>query len=176
APAPAADPTPPEIGRAYTSTTVRILPVFDRNYQELIGQMSGVTPPVTVFPLTFDPQGNRQVNTNGLPSFTNDPLVDGISNREPFTYNMAIRLIPEESIQQLNVVTGNYPARTGFAAGTVNTAFTRPGTNGVHGSLFGYISDNFFRTGDPFKVAGQPDPTLHYRQFGATAGGAILPD
>lgn len=174
--APAADTTPPEIGRAYTSSTVRTLPVFDRNYQELIGQMPGITPPVSAFPLTFDPQGNRQVNTNGLPAYANDQLSDGISIREPNTRDLAIRVLPDEAVQQLNVISTNYPSRTGFASGSVNDVFPRPGTNGLHGSLFGYATDDFFRTRDPFVIGNSPDPTLHDRQFGGTVGGAIIPD
>jgi hypothetical protein len=174
--APAADTTPPEIGLGYTTTTVRTVPVFDRNYQELIGQMTGITPPVSSYPLTFDPQGNRQFNTNGLPSYTNDQLSDGTSIREPYTGNLAVRVIPDEAIQQLNVVTSNYPARTGFAAGTVDNVFPRPGTNGLHGSLFGFGTDDFFRVRDPFNPVGNPEPTIHDRQFGGTIGGAIIPD
>lgn len=174
--APASDTTPPEIGTGYVSNTVRTLPVFDRNYQELIGQMTGITPPASVFPLTFDPQGNRQFNTNGLPTFTNDQLAQGISIREPYTGAMAIRVLPDEGVQQLNVVSSNYPARTGFAAGSVDNVFPRPGTNGLHGSLFGFVTDDFFRARDPFVMPGNPEPILHDRQFGGTIGGAVIPD
>jgi hypothetical protein len=173
---PAADTTPPEIGRAYTSSTIRLLPVFDRNYQELVSQMTGITPPTSAYPLTFDPQGTRQFNTNGLPSFTNDHLTDGITMREPYTGNMVMRVIPEEGIQQLNVITSNYPARTGYSAGSVDNVFVRPGTDGLHGSLFGFATDNFFRARDPFNVPGNPRPTIHDRQFGGTMGGALIPD
>ncbi len=174
--APAADTTPPEIGRSYTSSTVRLLPVFDRNYQELIGQMTGITPPVTAYPLTFDPQGTRQFNVNGLPVITNDSLSDGTTIREPFTNTLRIRVLPDEAVQQLNVVTSNYSARTGFAAGSVDNVFVRPGTNGLHGSLFGFVTGGFFRARDPFNVPGNPRPTLRDRQFGGTIGGALIPD
>ena len=174
--APGAQESGSEIGEGFTTTTVRTLPVFDRNYQELNGLVSGVTPPVTSFPLTFDPQGTRQFNTNGLPAYTNDTLSDGISLREPFTNEIAIRVLPDEAVQQLNVITGNYPARDGFASGTIGNVFPRPGTNGVHGSLFGFMTDDFFRTRDPFVTAGNPQPALHNRQFGGTIGGAIIPN
>ena len=174
--APAAQDTPPEVGTGYTSNTVRTLPVFDRNYQELNGLMSGVTPPATTFPLSFDPQLNRQWNTNGLPAFTNDQISDGISIREPYTAELAIRILPDEAIQQLNVITSNYPVSEGFASGTLSNLYPRPGTNGIHGSLFGFVSDDFFKTHDAFNIAPNPEPTLHKRQFGGTAGGALIPD
>jgi hypothetical protein len=174
--APGAQDSGSEIGTGFTSGTVRTLPIFDRNYQELNGQVSGVTPPISGFPLTFDPQRNRQYNTNGLPAYTNDYLSEGITLREPFTNEMAIRILPDEAVKQLDAITDNYPSREGFAMGSISNVYPRPGTNGVHGSLFGFITDDFFRTRDPFVTTGQPQPTLHDRQFGGTIGGAIVRD
>ena len=173
---PSSQTTPPEIGTGYTSNTIRALPVLDRNYQELNGLMTGVTPPVASLPLAFDPQLNRQYNANGLPDFTNDRLSDGISIREPFTNQMAIRVLPDEAAMQLNVLTGTYPVSSGFAGGTIGNIYARPGTNGVHGSLFGFITDDFFRTRNPFEPAGLPQPTIHNRQFGGTIGGPLAQD
>jgi Carboxypeptidase regulatory-like domain len=174
--APASQTTPPEVGTGYTSSTVRTLPVFDRNYQELEGLMTGVTPPATTVPLSFDPQMNRQFNTNGLPVFTNDQLSDGISIREPLTNELAIRILPEEAIQQLNVIADSYPVNQGFASGTISNVYPRPGTNGVHGSLFGFVTDNFFKTHDSFNISPNPEPTLHNREFGGTVGGPLSRD
>lgn len=174
--APGAQESGTEIGQGITTGTVRELPVYDRNYQGLIANVSGVTPPIAGFPLTFDPQLSRQYDTNGLPPFVNDTTSDGITVREPYTNELAVRILPDEAIQQLNVVTGNYPAREGFAAGTISNVFPRPGTNGVHGSLFGFVTDDYFRTSDPFTTTGFPQPTLHDRQYGGTIGGALSPD
>lgn len=174
--APGAQTSGSEVGEGFTTSTVRELPVFDRNYQELNGLMSGVTPPESGFPLTFDPQINRQFDTNGLAPYTNDSLTDGTTIREPYTNELATRILPDEAIQQLNVVTGNYPAREGFAAGTISDVFPRPGTNSIHGSLFGFMTDDYFRTNDPFTTTGFPQPTVHDRQYGGTVGGALSPD
>jgi hypothetical protein len=173
---PSAQTIPPDLGTGYTSNTIRSLPVFDRNHQELNGLMTGVTPPATTFSLSFDPQLNRQFNTNGLPAFTNDQLSDGISIREPFTNQLAMRVLPDEAIQQLNVFTDTYSVNRGFASGSISDVYPRPGTNGLHGSLFGFVTDDFFRTRNPFEPAGLPQPTIHNRQFGGTLGGPLAHD
>jgi hypothetical protein len=55
--------------------------------------------------------------------------------------------------------------------------FVRPGTNnGLHGSAFGFWTTDQLATRNPFSPAGNPDPTQRFWQFGATAGGAVIPD
>ncbi len=174
--APAAQDDPPDIGRGFTSTTVRSVPVLDRNYQQLIGTMSGITPPVSRYPLAFDPQSSRQHNANGLPAYTNDHTSDGITIREPFTGELSVRVMPDEAVQQLNVRTSNYPPQHGFAAGSNTNVFLRPGTNGLHGSLFGFFSSDQLRTRNSFTPANVADPGMRNWQFGATAGGSLIPD
>lgn len=173
--APAAEDDPPDVGRSYTTRTVRELPVFDRNYQELIGLMPGVTPPTTNYSRTVDPQRSRQYNTDGLPAYANDTMTDGTSIREPFTGLLTVRVLPDEAVEQLNVRTSNYPADHGFAAGTISNVFTRPGTNGLHGSVFGFFSDSYLATRQPLLPPGLDQP-LHHWQYGASAGGALIPD
>ena len=167
---------PSEFGRTYTTLTVHTLPVPDRNYQELAGLMPGITPPVVQFTGTFDPQMSRQFTANGLPPYVNDQMSDGISVREPFTGVLPIRVLPNEAIQELQVRTTTFPASSGFASGAITNVFMRPGTNGLHGSVFGFFSDDFLQARNPFNPSGNPAPTFHQWQFGATAGGALIPD
>ena len=174
---PVAQDDPPEISRGYSSEYIRRLPVLDRKYQDLNGLMTGVTPPVPTFDLTTDPQQSRQFNTNGLPAYANDQTTDGLTIREPYTGTLAIRLTPDEAIQQLNVRTSNYKAEGGYAGGTIGELLVRPGTNnGFHGSAFGFWTTDYFQTHNPFNAPGNPDPTLHSWQYGGTAGGAVIPD
>lgn len=167
---------PSEFGRTYTTLTVHTLPVPDRNYQELAGLMPGITPPVVAFKGILDPQVSRQFTANGLPPYVNDQMSDGISVREPFSGVLPIRVLPNEAVQELQVRTTTFPASSGFASGAITNVFMRPGTNGLHGSLVGFFSDDFLQTGNPFNPPGNPAPTFHQWQFGATVGGALIPD
>ncbi len=164
-----------QIGVALGTRTVRELPVVDRNYQQLIELQPGITPPQPAYDLVQDPARNRYFSTNGQSPLVNMPQVDGVMNLEPFS-GSAVRVQPEESIQQLNIVSANPTVENGFAAGTFYTPVTRGGTNGWHGSLFEFYNGNILNTRSFFNTAGNPDARFTYNQMGATVGGAIVPD
>jgi hypothetical protein len=171
--------TPPEIIRRYGISPIQELPVFDRNYQQLINLMPGVTPLVSNesnFNITQDPQRSRQFNTNGLASFANDHTLDGDTIREPFTGAISMHITPYTDIRELQVTTSNYRAESGFSAGSIDNVFSRPGTSGFHGELFGFHSDGFFQARNPLYIGANPTSPLHWWQAGAGAGGAIVPE
>src|SRR5690242_15181327 len=58
-----------EVSRSYDSQFIRSLPVLDRQNQELVGLMPGVTPPVIAGDRINDPQQSRSFNVNGLPAY-----------------------------------------------------------------------------------------------------------
>ncbi len=164
-----------QVAKAYTSRTVREIPLLDRNFQQLTELMPGVTPPSVSVPLVIDPQRNRYWQTNGQQVWTNRQNVDGVENDEPF-YNLAIRLQPLETIQQMNVITSTYDASQGRAAGTIVNVVTRSGTNVMHGSLFAFNTNSFFSARDYFNPVGLPQARTNLNQFGATVGGPIVRD
>jgi len=71
-----------EESRSYDSRIVRELPVQDRNVQEFIGLMPGVTPPIPTESPLADPQRNREWNTNGQPAMSNSKTFEGMQNQE----------------------------------------------------------------------------------------------
>ena len=154
--------------------TVQELPVIDRNHQELANLQPGVTPPDVRFPLTQDPSRQREWNTNGQPYYSNHQGLDGVTNYEPMR-GTAIRVVPEEAVQQFNVASANYPADRGFAAGSLSQIVSRPGTNGWHGSLFEFHKNNDLIARSPFDATGN-QPRLTYNQFGGSVGGPIVRD
>ena len=164
-----------QIGVALGTRTVRELPVVDRNYQQLIELQNGITPPQPAYDLVQDPARNRYFSTNGQSPLVNMPQMDGVMNLEPFR-GSAVRVQPDESIQQLNIVSANPTVESGFAAGTFYTPVTRGGTNDWHGSLFEFYNGNILNTRSFFNTAGNPDARFVYNQMGATVGGAIVPD
>ena len=164
-----------EIDVAAGTRTVRELPVVDRNYQQLIELQTGVTPPQTVYDITQDPDRNRYFSTNGQSPLVNLPQMDAVMNLEPFR-GSAVRVQPEESIQQLNIVTADPIPELGFAGGAFYTPVTRGGINGWHGSLFEFYNGNILDTRNFFNTAGNPDARFTYNQMGTTFGGAIVPD
>lgn len=164
-----------EVARAYHTRTVRSLPVLDRQYQELIGLMPGVTPPIIERNQIIDPQRRRSFHVNGLPDWANIYHQDGGVNTESFL-NQVSRVTPNEAIQQLNVRTSNYNAEHGWSGGAWTNVVTRPGTNRVHGSLFGFHTNNFFAARNPLVPGNQENPRFNQNQFGGTAGLPIIKD
>ena len=163
-----------EVSRSYDSQFVRSLPLMDRQHQELVTLMPGVTPPVLSTDRIHDPHRSRTFNVNGLPAYANLYNQDGVYANEPFNAR-PLRIAPEEAVQALEVRTSNYNAEYGLSGGAWSSTVTRPGTNAVHGSLFAFNTNSYLRSGQTY------DQTLHaprsnVNQFGGSAGGPIIND
>uniref|UniRef100_Q022W3 Cna B domain protein n=1 Tax=Solibacter usitatus (strain Ellin6076) TaxID=234267 RepID=Q022W3_SOLUE len=163
-----------EVSRSYDSQVIRSLPVLDRQNQELISLMPGVTPPAIAGDRITDPQQTRSFNVNGLPAYANLHNQDGAYGNEPFR-GLPSRILPDEAVQALEVRTSNYNAEYGLSGGSWSSTLTRPGTNAIHGSLFEFNTNSFFRNGRQLEATTQ-SPRFNENQFGGTAGGAVLPD
>ncbi len=161
-----------EISRAYTTRTVRSLPLLDRQNQDLISLMPGVTPPVINSDRIADPQRSRIYNVNGLPSYANAYHQDGSYQNEQFSGSQS-RIAPNVAIQQLDVRTSNFNAEYGLAGGAHVNGVTRPGTNPLHGSLFGLHTNRFLTTRNPMNFTTN-DPGFNVNQFGGSVGGPII--
>src|SRR5207253_2144320 len=104
-----------EVSRSYESQTIRELPILDRQHQELVTLMPGITPPVLAADPINDPQRTRSFNVNGQPAYTNLYNQDGAYDNEPFN-GRPLRTAPDEAVQALEVRTSNYNAEYGIAA------------------------------------------------------------
>jgi len=164
-----------EVARSYAGQVITQLPIQDLNHQQLVELMPGVTPPLTSTNILADPQSNRIWNTNGQPSQANNSRLDGVENIELFR-GPAVHVPTIEAIQQLNLSTSNYDAQQGRAAGSIIAPITKAGTNGIHGSLFEYHSNDWFRARSYFNPSPYTQPRYTSNQFGGTVGGAIVPD
>ncbi len=173
--APAVQDRSGEISTGLTTRPIRELPVIDRNYQQLVGLMTGITPPQPIYDPLRDPQRNRFFSANGQSPLINDWMADGVWNQEPFR-GTAVRVQPEESLQELHIVTSNYREEKGFSGGAINDTMMRGGANGWHGSLFEFHNDNDLNSRAYFNSTSNPTPRFVYNQFGAAIGGAIVPD
>jgi len=173
--APVIQPDSAEVSREYDAKFVQELPVLDRNYHEFIGLMPGVTPPMFESDPRLDPQRNRMWNTNGQPEGANYKTLEGVANQEAFT-GREVHIAPVDAIRHLDVRTSNYTADGGRAAGSIHDVNTRPGTNGVHGSVYEFYSPGLFQARSYFNR--EPNSVTHLvsNQFGASIGGPIARD
>ncbi|MBV9503429.1 MAG: TonB-dependent receptor [Acidobacteriia bacterium] len=164
-----------EVGVGVDFRVLRELPIIDRNHQDLVQFTPGVTPPTPALDFATDPDRNRFYSTDGQSPWLNQNYVDGVTNQE-FYRGTAVRIVPEEMIQQFNVSTTNLTMDKGFTAGAYTVDNSRGGGNSMHGSLFEFWSGNPVRTRNFFDTLDTNAPRFTYNQFGATVGGPIVRD
>lgn len=165
-----------EISRAYDKRAVSQLPLQERNSQQLVELMPGNTPPKpAIIEVIEDPQGSLGWNTNGQPAQANRQLLDGTENDELYR-GVAVHIPTLDSVQQMNVVTGNYDASQGRAGGSILNYITNRGTNGFHGSLFEFNDNSWMSARNYFNPIGFPQDRYNSNRLGATVGGPIQKD
>jgi hypothetical protein len=164
-----------EVGVGLGMRTLEDLPVLDRNHQQLTGLQSGITPPTPALDISLDPDRNRFYSTNGQAPYLNRYYVHGLTNEEPVR-GTAIRIASIEGIEQMNITTANPTVEKGFTGGAYVNDMLRSGSNSFHGSVFEFWSGNPLRTRNTFDTLDTGSPRFTFNQFGAAAGGAIIPD
>ena len=145
------------------------LPINGRRFQDFIT----LTPTVQV-----DPQ-RGQLSFAGQRGINSNVSIDGADYNQPFfggirggeRSNNAFT-VPQESVQEFQVVAAGYSAEFGRSTGGLVNAITKSGTNALHGSLF-YVNRN--RDWAERNAFGQnAAPTQ--QQYGGSVGGPITKD
>src|SRR5438445_7223257 len=82
-----------------------------------------------------------------------------------------------DSIQAFRVMTSNYSAEYGAAAGAVTVVQTKSGSNDFHGSAYEFLRNDKLDANTFFNNRlGVGKPPFRRNEFGATAGGRIRRD
>jgi hypothetical protein len=126
--------------------------------------------------------------TNGARPRGNNFVVDGQDLNDPSATGPELELNNPEVVQEFRLITNQYTAEYGRAAGSVVNVVTKAGANEFHGSAFWFHNDNAFNSCSNLdKQAGLTDPRFctwlpggrrgaPFRienQFGGTFGGPI---
>ena len=164
-----------ETAYALDTRTVSETPVFDRNHQQLVHLVPGITPPYSNPSPVLDPQQSRMWETNGLSNATNRRNLDGVENEEPFNGG-SVYVTPLEAVQQMDILTSNYDAKFGRAAGAILSPITKTGSNGLHGSLFEFNANDGMAARNFFNPKGYPQSRFTINQTGVSVGGPIRHD
>jgi outer membrane receptor protein involved in Fe transport len=180
--APVVDSSSSTIQNVVAEQTVSNLPLNGRNPATLINTVPGVTdatlngttPVSTVKESDASPPQESAPTVNGTRPGGTYFSLDGASNVDP--WNTIGGPFPNpDATQEFGVVTGSYGARFVSAPGGAVNIVTKSGTNGLHGSVFEYIRNNFFNATTDVIGSTIPD-TLKRHQFGFAVGGPILRD
>src|SRR5712664_2727116 len=148
---------------------IATLPINDRNFQQLANLIPGVASAPS-----YDPTKRLYggVVSGGATARSSGISVDG-GNFNDNIVGGPVGLVPEDAIQEFQVITNQFSAEYGHSSGPFINVVTKSGTNTVHGSGFilGRHKDlqarGFF---EPKK------PDFDREQFGGSLGGPIIPD
>src|SRR5690606_20287273 len=116
-----------------SSQSIENLPINGRRFQDFVT----LTPTAQVDP------SRGQISLSGQRGINSNINVDGVDYNQPFfggirggeRSNSAFTL-PQEAIQEFQVVSAGYSAEFGRSSGGIVNAVTKSGTNEVHGSAF----------------------------------------
>ena len=120
------------------------------------------------------------VSFSGATSAENTYVIEGLNTTDT-GFGVLSSNLPNEFIQETEVITGGYNAEFGRSIGAIVNVITKSGSNEFHGSLFGHLQPGFMiadaetirREGTAIDRALNLDSRY---DFGAELGGPILKD
>jgi hypothetical protein len=174
---PMMDTTSTTLGGTISNQTINEIPLNGRNYQNLLT----LRPGTTVYP----GGGPWTQTTNGARPEDTSYILDGLSNDEAFmgfsvtnaaaVAGDAATILPIDAIQEFNTQV-NPKAEFGWKPGAITSVGLKSGTNQIHGSAYAFGRSDSFDARNYFNQVGTPKTPVELTQYGATAGGRIIPD
>ncbi len=121
-------------------------------------------------------RGDVNISVNGSSAQNNTYLIDGMVNRNLWLSTLV--MVPTvDSIQEVRMLTSNYTAEYGAAAGAITVVQTKSGTNRLHGSGYEFLRNDKLDANAFFNNrAGVGKPAFRRNEFGGTVGGPIRKD
>lgn len=147
------------------------LPTITRNPYDLVVASGSVA---------ADPGGAAGrgvgVSINGARAASTNILLDGGENVDYFTAVVG-QSVPLDSVQEFSVLTSNFTAEFGRAAGGVVNVVTKQGTNALHGTIYEFYRGSGLAANTPEnKANSNPRNRFNRNQFGYSVGGPVLRD
>ena len=173
-------------GITLTNDFITSLPLNGRGLNALLA----LAPGVALTKATRDEQG--QFSVHGLRANANYFSIDGVSANTSVTAHLSLgqagagalpglnatgntaSLVSLEALQEVKVLTANYAAEFGRAAGGQILLTTRSGTRHFNGALYDYVRHYALDANDWFaNRAGLPRAALRQHNFGGVLSGPI---
>jgi hypothetical protein len=156
------------------------LPLATRNFADLVlltpGAHAGSASNLAEGGSAYAIRGGANFSVNGSIAAANSYLIDGIYDRNQWLNTLV--LVPiVDSIQEYRVMTSNFNAEYGEAAGAITTVSTKSGSNQFHGSVWEFLRNDLMNANSYFaKQNGVRRAPYRRNTFGATVGGPIVRD
>jgi len=168
-----------QIQTVVSERQIKELPTVTRNPYNLVGLSPNVNPN------DAGGGGGRGAgfSINGARNSGNNILLDGSDNNDQFTASVG-QDVPLDSVQEFTVLTSNYSAEYGRAAGGIINVATKSGTNEFHGTVYEFnrvsaLASNSFENNANYPPAGANEikkGVFTRNQFGYAVGGPIIKD
>ncbi len=147
-----------DVSTSFTGKQLQELPIFNRNFTEIILASPGTQKLAWQHAASENPQGSTQTMVNGQHFSGTAYQLDGTDNRDPILGIIVINPTLE-GLSEAKVTTQNFDAEFGMATAGVVTAQTRSGSNDPHGSAFIFRRNDILQARDPFSQS-TPNPLI----------------
>jgi hypothetical protein len=174
--APLLNTTNAEVGVVFDTTRVSELPLAaNRNIMGLALSAPGVSQ------LGSGQTGfasGVNFSSNGMRVRSNNFMIDGQDSNDPSVTGMQGQVNNPDIVQEVRLITNQFAAEFGRAAGSVMNIVTKSGTNQLHGSASWFHNDENFnaRTNTDKRAGRESAPFKRTNQVGGTFGGPVLRD
>jgi hypothetical protein len=165
-----------DINIVQTARQINELPLtgsVGRNYQSLMGLAPGAVNQGEQNSAAGSPQRSISFNVNGVSRLQNNTRIDGSSVVYPWLPTNTAYVPPAEGIQEVSIVTNSFDAEQGLAGGAAVNVIIKSGTNGFHGSGWGYDTNSATQARNYFQTTPQVPKSI-VAQYGYAVGGPIL--
>lgn len=171
--APPVEPTKTEISQVIDTVQIQQLPTNGRQFVDFALLTPGVATGRTSLQSTFTEPDVTRISFGGMRDLSNAVTVDGADYINEGTGSQ--RATPsQEAVSEFRVVNNSFGAEYGRALGGIVNVVTKSGSNELHGSLYGYLTN---KVADSRSLLQTPQDDQYRRgQFGATLGGPIVKD
>ncbi len=170
---PPVEPTRTEISQVIDTVQIQGLPTNGRRFVDFALLTPGVATGRTSLQSTFTEQETTRISFGGMRDLSNAVTVDGADYINEATGSQ--RATPsQEAVSEFRVVNNSFGAEYGRALGGIVNVVTKSGTNKMHGSLYGYVSNKSVNSKSLLTAA--PFDAYRRGQYGGTLGGPLRKD
>ena len=158
-----------QIEQPVSQVQIANLPINDRNFQQLANFIPGAAPSPS-----YDPTKRLYggVVSGGATARSSGISVDG-GNFNDNIVGGPVGLVPEDAIEEFQVITNQFSAEYGHSSGPFINVVTKSGTNTLHGSGFILYRQQDLQANGFFE---KKKPDFNREQFGGSIGGALVKD
>ncbi|HEY7097642.1 MAG TPA: carboxypeptidase regulatory-like domain-containing protein [Terriglobales bacterium] len=167
-----------EINQTFTSQELTDLPVVTNSTTKAARLNPHVRQTIG---LGSDYQDSTRLSINAGSYRNTGYMLDGIINYD-WVYSVSPQaVIAPSAVEEMNVMTGQYPAQVGVSTTGVLDIHTKSGGDEYHGQAFAYIRPSGLQSNPPVAVLNSPTaPNTHVpnerEYWGASVGGPLIAD